>query len=267
MRFAAMVFAIATCGLGGSLALAGPIGASEPDPESLLERAESAYASALEASADRAAARALFAETAAAYGALVDAGYGTAAVQRNLGNALLASGELGEAIVAYRRSQRLDPHDERTRDALAAARASVRTSVEPGVRARLSGAVLWWRGVISRESLAWIGAGGWALAWLGLACGARGRALVVAGALAAVVGLGSLVVEDRLIASRNAVVVIEDGVVARVGPSAAVYDPAFTSEVREGVEGTAIERRDGWVRVRLVSGQQAWLPALSLDEI
>ncbi|MEM7754332.1 MAG: tetratricopeptide repeat protein [Planctomycetota bacterium] len=237
-------------------------------PADLLERAESAYAGAVEISErDRAAGREAFVGVAAAYRALIDAGVNNAAVQRNLGNAYLASGELGEAVVAYRRAHRLDPHDGRIADALAAARERVRSSVAPGVRTRAEDALLWWRGVVPRAWLAGLGLVGWGMIWAALLVRTRlGRLGLLAGVVLAAVGLGA-VASEWAIMGRASVVVIEDGVVARVGPSDAVYDAVFTEPVREGVEGVVIEEREGWVRVRLRSGQQAWLPGWSVGTI
>ncbi len=255
------------------LALASaPALAQAPTPADLLARAESAYRRAVELTAtDRTQARAAFAESAAAYAELIEAGVDNARIQRNLGNTLIASGDLGPAIAALKRAERLDPSDPRTADALAAARAQVRSTVEPGLRTRAESALLWWRGLIPRPALAWTGAGAWATLFLALALGAwkaaTTRWLVAGTALLALVGLGSLGAEWALIRSGAEAVVVQDNITARLGPSEAVYEPAFTAPVREGVEGRILEERDGWSRVRLRSGQQAWLPNWSLERV
>ncbi|MEM1185392.1 MAG: tetratricopeptide repeat protein [Planctomycetota bacterium] len=242
--------------------------ASAASPSDLLAEAEALYAEALEISvADRAEGREAFARVAAAYQALVDAGVKNASIQRNLGNAYMASGELGEAIVAYRRAERDDPYDSRVAAALAEARERVRSIVEPGLQTRTEQALLWWRGVIPRAWMAWAGLAGWAAACLVLLLKKPGAKWGVAvGVVFAMVGLGSLFAESAL-EGREAVVVVQDGVTARLGPDDAVYDEAFTEPVREGVEGVVIERRGEWARIRLRSGQQAWLPGWALGTI
>ena len=235
-------------------------------PAELLSEAEAAYADAAALSGDVGADGA-YLRAAAAYAAVIEAGANSAALQRNLGNALFAAGELGEAMVAYRRAERIDPSDRRVREALAVARGRVRTAVEEGTRSRAEGALLWWRGGVPRAWLAWGGLAGWSVIWLGLLWKARGGPVVVAaGALVAFVGIGSLAAEWAL-SGRGEVVVVEDGVVARTGPDEAVYDAAFNEAVREGVEGVVIERREGWSRVRLRSGQEGWFPDWSVESI
>ena len=80
-------------------ALAGGAMAQEPSPAGMMAEANQRFE------------RGEFAEAAQQYEALVGLGYRDAAVHYNLGNAYLESGDLGQAILNYLRSEELSPRD------------------------------------------------------------------------------------------------------------------------------------------------------------
>lgn len=63
-----------------------------------------------------------FPEAAAIYQSIITAGIQDSALYFNLGNAYFKEGDVGRAILNYRRAQRLDPRDAETRTNLAIAR-------------------------------------------------------------------------------------------------------------------------------------------------
>lgn len=241
-------------------------------PRERLDRAGEALDDADRiAPTDEAAARALRQEAIALYRGLLDDGYGeNARVYRNLGTAYMRAGDVGRAVVALRRADRLAPTDPLVKETLASARAAVRTRVEPNRSA--VDTLLWWRGRVSRSVLAGVGAAAWVCLWGALVLKLvirRGRYGAVAFACGVVtfISLGSLAFERWLLAADSSVVVVADGVVARKGPSVDAYEPAFEQPIRAGVEAELLERRGEWVRIRLPSGQQSWLPAEAIEAV
>lgn len=253
-----------------SIALCASVDRDGSAVETLLARAESAVAQA-EDTQNPDERLALYDEAIAAYRGVIDAGAQNAAVYRNIGTVRVLKGDLGRAIVSFRRADRLDPTDRRVADSLQAARAMVRSEVSPGVRTRVWDAAFFWRGLVPRRAMLWIGIGGWAVLWIGAGLRLVGmRAGVfwaILGGFVCVVVIGSLVGERALVSMNPAGVVVDDGVVGYRGPSGSVYDATFEEPIRAGVEGAIVERRDGWVRLRLRSGAETWVRASSIEQV
>lgn len=262
------------------LCLASAVGSAQEDvvgvasgatPEAVLERAESAYEAGVSfLDSDPAAARARLEESIAAYRSLIGMGTENSAIYRNMGTAFMRAGDVGRAIVEFRRAEAIDPDDPLVRDSLSAARAAVRTEVNTGVRDRVGDAVLFWRGYVPRGVLLGVGLVAWALAW---GSGAvrlvtrRGTAAAVVFSVLCIVTLGSLGLEQTLGEINRYAVVVGDAAMAYRGPSGSVYEPAFEQPLEPGVEATMIETRDGWARLRLRSGAEAWVPESAVEVI
>jgi len=228
----------------------------------LLSIAESAVNRA-EETQDPAQRTALYDEAIAGYRGVLETGVENASIYRNIGTVFVLKGDAGRAIVNFRRADRLDPTDARVAESLEAARGMVRSAVPSGVRTRAMKTVFFWRGLISRNVLLWIGLGGWIVVWLGAAIrlggSRRGVGLGAAGAIVCVLAVGSLAGERVFVSMNASGVVVDDGTVGYRGPSEGVYEPTFAEPIRAGVEGSIVERRDGWVRLRLRSGAETWV--------
>jgi hypothetical protein len=203
---------------------------------------------------------------------LGEAGADTAVAQRALGNAWLLSGDVGRAVLAYRRAQRADPGDAMVASSLAHARSLVSAGapVTPGPlggwRATLdesrslvprkalfvAGLVLFVGGclVMAARIVSLVGGAMTALAWTGVVSG---------GAL-----LGLLAAEPLLDVSGEAVVV--ETAVGRTGPHAEVYPPAFDAPLPAGAEVRILESRDGWLLCSMGT-TRAWLPGGSVERV
>ena len=257
-------------GLGVCPAHAAPGVAGGP-AAALLEQSESAFEKARSLlGTDPAAADAALDESIAASRALLGLGIDNASIHRNIGTAFMLRGDPGRAIVEFRRAERIDPTDPRVRESLAAARALVRTEVDPGPRSRVEDAVLFWRGRVSRGAMLAVGLAGWALVWFGATARLftrRGAGVAVAGAVVALLTLGSLAAEHTIETMNPGAVIVQDGVVGYRGPSESVYTPTFEQPIRAGVEAAVLEQRDGWTRLRLRSGAETWVPTDSIERI
>ncbi|HNT77542.1 MAG TPA: tetratricopeptide repeat protein [Anaerolineae bacterium] len=205
-----------------------------------------------------------FAEAASAYQSLVDAGVAEGALYYNLGNAYFKTGDLGRAILNYRRAQQLLPRDADVAANLRLARAQTQDRLEADGVGGLAGfvqrALVAWTTLDEAAALA-LGLWG-GLCALGMAAllwprhrPALTYALAAVGVLLAlsVLSVGARVVEAR----RAPAVVVAPSVEVRSGPGAD-YLTEFT--LHAGAEVRVIEERGDWARIRLPGDLQGWAP-------
>ena len=239
-------------------------------PELLIARAELAVERA-ELAEEPGERDAQYDEAIAAFSALIDQGVENAAVHRNIGTVHLLKGDTGRAIASLRRAERLDPRDERVQESLEAARGMVRTEVASGVRTKAIDAVFFWRGLAPRSALLWVGGIGWVALWGGFAwrlvAGRRGLGIAAIGAVLLGLGFGSLLGERALHHTNPGAVIVQESVTGYRGPSEGVYEPSFEQPIRAGVEGSVLEQREGWARLRLRSGAETWVRASAIEMI
>lgn len=226
---------------------------------------------------DREAGAALALDAAAQYRAVARSGnIQNHFLELNAANASMLGGDVGRAVVAYRRAERISPTDAGVRQGLAAARAAVGTrapaSASPSAVARTLEVVLVWRESVSRRAMVWFAAAAYVTAWgcaIGFLMIARRnfrRAGVLAG-VAAFLAAGMLWADAWDRASVRSAVIVQAGVVGLNGPAAGVYEPTYTSPLAPGVECVVIEHRGDWTHVRLTDGGQTWVPSSALDMV
>lgn len=268
--------------LAAAASLATPASAALHRPDEALQslrRAESEHDRGMELLASRPEeARASFLASAAELEAVVASGVRNAGLQYNLGNALVRAGDLGGGILAYLRARDLDPADPSIAANLAHARTLVvgrpSTASDSSLVDRLAS---WWH-VVPLRTRAATAVGAWIAFCLLAACraslvaptadpGSRSRQAWIAAIVASLVvavGLGATVVADlgARDGSRRGVV-LEEGVIARKGNGDG-FEPQLASPLSAGVEFTAIERRPGWVAIRLADGSGGWVPERSV---
>lgn len=266
-----LVFFLLALSLAPAMAHAGPVG---DDIVAMFNEANAIYERADETLAeDPQLARAYYAQSAALYRACIEqGGIDNADLHANLGNAELRAGNVGLAIVSYRRAERLDPTNPIARAGLAAARSQVGVVVDPDAPRFAIDALFLWRQWVPR----WLVFGVGALAWVGLwwALGVRSFGLrrVPAGVIAslgavALLTIGGQYAEQRtLYHGRNAVVIAPE-ILGRNGPNTVAYQPTFADPLVAGVECVVLEERNGWRHVRLNDGQTTWLPADAIETI
>ena len=254
---------------GGAFAAApaDDIPAMFDNANALIDRADTTPAE------DPTLAASLSAQAAALYRACIErGGIDNADLHADLGNAELRAGNVGLAIVSYRRAERLDPTNPIARAGLNAARKRVSVVVSPDAPKFAIDALFIWRKWVPRSVVFGVGL----LAWLGLwgTLGLRAMGFfrvptgwIAASAAAAIVTLGGQYAEQRtLYNGRNAVVTAPE-IVGRNGPNPSAYGASFADPLVAGVECVLLENRDGWNRVRLNDGRTTWLPADALETI
>ena len=212
-----------------------------------------------------------FAEAAVAYQALADAGVEDGTLYYNLGNAYFKAGDLGYAILNYRRAQLLLPRDPDVSANLQLARAQTTDRLE----AKDSGVLV---SFVRRVLVEWTTldeAAAITLGLWGLLCalvvvvimwprGRRGLSYVI-GVVAVLLALGLVSVTIRVVDARGSpAVVVAQSVETRSGPGTD-YVAEFT--LHAGAEVRVLERRENWARIALPGDLQGWLPDETVKEL
>ncbi len=203
-----------------------------------------------------------------AYEAVLGAGFESAALHYNLGNAYFKAGDLGRAILAWERARTISPTDPDVLANLELARSLTADAIEPLPRFWLFAVVSWWVGLLPRGLLlvtvavAWLALGAsMATRVLARRDGVRNVATWVAVASAAVVVIfgSNLFVRELGIGSAERGVILAEVVPVRSAP--ADQDDLTLFEIHEGTR-VRIDRRAGsWVEIVLEDGKVGWVLA------
>ena len=199
-----------------------------------------------------------YSEAVSAYQGILEGGRQSAAIYFNLGNAFFKSGQIGRAILNYRKAEQLAPRDPDIRGNLRFARNTVAggSAVEPGIwRSTLSRFTLNEWGALASISI-WICFGLLALAQLKPSLAGRLKTSkltsgVLAGALVLLTGVAWSVERG----SRTAVVIVPQAVV-RYGP---LDESQSYYVVHDGAELAMLDSKDDWIQVSVASGRVGWV--------
>ena len=215
-----------------------------------------------------------YSEAAEAYERLIVQGLRSGDLFYNLGNAYFKSGDLGRAILNYRRADRLDPRDQDIQANLDQARGQTVDQLGAGGDALVVRLVRFARSWLTLNEMAVAALVLWALLLGSLAAfmylkpkGLRRSARYTSiGALALLVVclflLGGMSYTDS---ERSDAVVVGESVDVLSGPGAQ-YVTVFT--LHAGAETSVIETRAGWARLGLPGGElQGWVPAAAVQRV
>lgn len=187
----------------------------------------------------------------------------------NIGNAYFRSGDLGRAILNYRRAEQFDPNDPNVKQNLEFARSQRTDELKETDEARVLQTLLFFHFDFSFQLRGLFFGGAFVLLWVvaGIRLFWKRPSLnwVIGGAgVVALVLLISLVVEALTLQNERPGVVIAEEVVARKGDSAS-YEASFQDPLHAGAEFVLLEERNDWVHVKLTGEVECWLPARSVE--
>jgi len=194
-----------------------------------------------------------------------DGGVHNGKLYYNIGNGYFRMGDLGRAILNYRRAERLIPNDANLQQNLTYARSKCLDKIEQEQRSKVLHTVLFWHYDLATKTrlalFALFSAALWTAASVRLFARPPGLGWVLGiSAAVAVLLLGSLLIES-LAAARNVQgVIVADEVVARKGDGEA-FQRSFQAPLHAGTEFTLVEYRRDWYHVELSDGRRCWLPA------
>lgn len=209
-----------------------------------------------------------------AYESVLEAGFVSAGLEYNLGNAYFKSGELGPAILHWERALVLSPGDADVRANLELARSITVDAVEPLPNFWLFSALRWWVDLLPRRTLMAVVA----TSWLMLTGGAIvrittrsvtprrvGSWLMAGGGVALVLFGANLFVRELGIARPERAIILDAAVAVRSAP--AEDDDLTLFEVHEGTRVRIDERTGDWAEVVLDDGKVGWVPVEVMEVI
>jgi len=223
--------------------------------------------------ADEATAKGLYEQAILGYERLIhEAGVHNGGLYYNLANAYLLKGDLGRAILNYRRAEALDPSNPDIQKNLAFARSRRIDQIPVRTRRRVLERLFFWHYDFSTKTRFIIGCAAFGLmclvlagrVWFGRLGGWLAAVILLAvltGAMAVSVGVDEYVRQHF----RGGVITAE-AVVARQGDGTS-YAEAFKDPLHAGTEFDLLERRPDWWHIELADGHRAWIPADAADLI
>ena len=213
----------------------------------------------------------LYRRAAGGFHTLADAGLRNAALEYNLGNVHFRLGELGRAVLHYRRAQHFDPSSERLDANLRYARERVEPVIPPSGQSRLTRRLLFWHYDTSLprrgQALLLLSALGWVLLFVWLRW--RRRPLLVCGLIGVALALASgasVLWQTSDEARYPHAVIVDDKHYLRLGRGEG-SDLALKQPLGPGVELRILQKRGGWIEIRLSNDQTGWLPSAASEQI
>jgi len=237
---------------------------SEEEKHDLYSQAKDLFRQANQSAAsDPAKAKDLYRQGAMRFERLAGGGVRSGRLYYNTGNAYFRMGDLGRAILNYRRAERYIPGDQNLAQNLDYARSRRRDRIEEPQRARVLKTVFFWHYDLSPGARSVVFACCFAAFWLGASIRLFRRGAVPQGALAflglvAALFLGSLLAETFAQAHDQPGVILAEETIARKGDGES-FEPAFKEPLHAGTEFNLIEGRRDWLQIELPDGQRCWV--------
>jgi len=207
---------------------------------------------------------ALYAEAAQQFDYLVtEEGIHNGQLFYTLGNCWFMAGDLGRAILNYRRAETFLPRNADVQHNLNAAR-DLRTDLIPEKeRHPLTDKLLGWHFKSSTPLRGWLFSVSWlvlwgAVLWVRRSTKKTPQICVISAGLLSAILLTSLATE-AIMKHRTQPGVIIAEVLVRKGDGER-YAPAFQEPLHSGTEFLRLETRKNWWNIQLADGQTCWIP-------
>ena len=232
----------------------------------LFSQANGAFRQANSIRSNSEKAEKLYEKAILSYEKIIDQGQiKNAGLYYNLANIYFLKGDLGGAILNYRRAERLDSSDANIQKNLSFARSRRTDKVKLKTEKRVLQTLFFWHYDFSLKTkfiLVCVFFGLTCISltitiWFGRWAPATATAAVVT--LLTLCFLVSLIVETNTQAARISGVITADEVIARQGDGRS-YEPSFKEPLHTGTEFDLLERRSGWFHIKLADDNEAWIP-------
>ncbi len=188
-----------------------------------------------------------------------------------LGNSWFMAGDVGRAILNYRRAEQFLPMHADVQHNLKAALA-LRTDLIPQKKPHAFAArVLGWHFKTSATLRGWLFAVSWLLFWGAWFWKSRSvkkeaRITTIVTGILALILLGSLLTETWMKIRMQPGVIVAREVLARKGDGT-MYAPAFREPLHAGTEFRLREARGTWWHIQLADGQNCWIPSSAAESV
>ena len=220
---------------------------------------------------DPASAKASYQKAALGWKRLVDDGVTNGHLLYNLANAYVKLGDLGRAILNYRRAESLLPNDRNLKKNLELARARQKDKLRTNDTAKIKTVLLFWHYDLSSTVKKWIFVGTFMAFWVMMIIrtiswkSAPVKILIALAIVATAFGASSAT-DLYLRNVREYGVVIDSTVTARQGDGDG-YRPSFKQDLHAGLEFRLLKKRNGWMHVELADERDCWLPVAAVELI
>jgi hypothetical protein len=240
---------------------------------SLFNQANEAFRQANSMTAGSKQAEKLYEKTILSYEKLINEGQiKNAKLYYNLANAYFLKGDIGRAILNYRRAERLDKSDTNIQKNLTFARSRRIDKVKEKTEKRVLHTLFFWhydfsirtKFIITCIFFAVVCISVTAMIWFGRIAPIK-LAMIISGILMFCF-LASVVTEVSGKAGKACGVVTVDEVIARQGDGRN-YSASFKEPLHAGTEFDLLEHRAGWLHIRLSDDSEGWIPDNSADLI
>ena len=246
-------------------------GLTDAQKQDLYSQAKENFRQAEEAvQQDPEASRELYKRAALRFERLVrEGGIQNGRLYYNIANTHMRLGDVGRAILNYRRAEEYIAGDPNLQQNLAHARSRRQDQVPERQRTKVLKTLLFWhydlspgtRSVLFTVSFLFF----WLVAGVRLFSVRMGRVwLLVSAGILWMLFLGSLVVEDVTRIQVRQGVVLADEVVGRKGDGK-TYQPSFKEPLHAGTEFLLVEERLNWYQIELSDGRRSWIPNKSAE--
>jgi len=219
---------------------------------------------------DEAAGRALYKDALVRFLRIAEEGKGkNSKLFYNIGNTYYKLGEIGEAILWYRKAQMLAPRDVNIRDNLAFVRSLRIDSLEEKEVSRLLRTILFFHYKIPHSIRVILFCIGAAAAWTAASYylwKRKGLAVMLVSACIGMIFFISITVDSLLEKQSPGGVITVQEVTARKGDNE-TYESSFTEPLHEGVEFVLVDTRPGWYYIELPDSSRTWVPEKSAQLI
>ena len=216
-----------------------------------------------------------FASASQAYQQLVDQGIEHSDLFYNLGNAYFKQGDIGRAILNYRRALRLTPREADIQANLALAQQQTTDQLDVSGESIMNRVASLSQGWVTLNELALVALGLWFLLTILVLAYSQSRTeriqeLIQYGAFLVtfLFAINLFALGSRLYIAQNqpAGVIVADKVDVSSGPGQAQYITEFT--LHSGTEIRMLEERDEWIRIALPGDQlQGWVPVTVVGRV
>jgi tetratricopeptide (TPR) repeat protein len=182
----------------------------------------------------------------------------------NLGNVYFRLGEIGKAILSYRRAERFIPNDINLQQNLNFARSRRLDKIESRPRTQVYRTLFFWHYDLNGLARAWLFAACSGCLWVLAGVYVLKRATwlrhaAIGCALLSLLLAGSLGVEAYEQTHIRSGVILDKEVIGRKGDST-TFEPTFKDPLHMGVEFRLVEERKGWLHIELADGRRCWIP-------
>jgi len=191
-------------------------------------------------------------------------------VYYNIGNTYFRMGDIGQAIVNYRRAEQYLPSDPNLQHNLTYVLGKRQDTIIPQQKETLLHTLFFWHYDFSQNIRSTIFLysyiGFWIIAGLVFLTPWRISPWSLAPFAAATLLLASSLFLSNYGTENTAGVITDREVLARKGDSRS-YQSSFTDPLHAGTEFSLLEKRGSWLHIELQDGRRCWLPARSSELI